>query len=261
MTTGWLTGTRVMKSPNFTAGRLGQMVKATVLHIAEGSYDGSASWLCNPAAGASAHFIVARDGRITQMVSILDTAWGNGLSWNGSTWVDPEGSAVKPPWPGLTPPVNPNFQTVSVEHEGHSGDVWTPAMIAADVKILQFVHATYPLLWTPHTSLIGHNEISPVNRAHCPGTGCPFPTIAAAANSGGGSVPIDYAALWGTKYVFHEGWGIETEWKRSATVLGNATSDEHSADDGTVTRHFVGGYVRYVPATGKATSYFARATP
>lgn len=69
---------------------------------------------------------------------------------------------------------------------------------------------------------------------------------------------VDYAAIWGSHYVYHEGWGIETEWKRAATVLGAPTTDEHSADDGTVTRHFSGGYIRYTPATGKAVSYFAR---
>lgn len=256
MPAGWMSsGARIRPAPfsNYYKGREGQSVKAVVLHIAEGSYQGSANWLVNPASGVSAHFIVSRQGEITQMVSILDTAYTNGLSWNGSTWIDPEGAHVTPPWPGLTPPINPNFQTITVEHEGHSGDVWTPAMIAADVTILQFVHATYPLLWTPHKSLIGHYEISPVNRARCPGTGCPFDTIAAAATSGGGSVGPDYQAIWSAKHpeiAYNPTWGIPTQW-RAERWLGAVLTPEMYNNSDVVLQEFENGWILYRKSTGK----------
>ena len=77
-------------SPNFNRGRQGHVPDMIVCHITEGSFAGAVSWLANPASQVSAHFVVARDGRVTQMVEIGDTAWANGTNntqnsnlWNG----------------------------------------------------------------------------------------------------------------------------------------------------------------------------------
>lgn len=57
-------------------------VRGLVIHIAVGSYEGTISWCRNPASDVSAHFVVARDGRIAQVVDTDVTAWtqraGNG---------------------------------------------------------------------------------------------------------------------------------------------------------------------------------------
>lgn len=56
--------------------------RGVVLHIAEGSYEGTISWQKNPDAEVSSHFIAAKDGRAAQMVDTGTTAWtqkaGNG---------------------------------------------------------------------------------------------------------------------------------------------------------------------------------------
>lgn len=56
--------------------------RGVVLHIAEGSYEGTISWQKNPASDVSSHFIAAKDGRAAQMVDTGTTAWtqkaGNG---------------------------------------------------------------------------------------------------------------------------------------------------------------------------------------
>jgi hypothetical protein len=205
----------------------------------------------------SSNFMVGPAGEITQMVSILDTSYANGLSWNGSNWVDPEGSVVHPSWSGLTPPINPIFTTFSIEHAGHSGDVWTPAMIAADARILQFVHATYPLVWQPHTTLIGHFEISPINRARCPGTGCPFDTIAAAANGGIPVLGSDYQAIWSAKHpeiAYNPTWGIPTLWRAELDAgrsLGAVVTNEMYNDSDLVMQGFEKGWISYRRSTGK----------
>jgi hypothetical protein len=74
---------------------------------------------------------------------------------------------------------------------------------------------------------------------------------------------VDYRTLWGdpADYDRVKDFGIVVEWRRAATVLGAPTSDEHADSSGCITRHFVGGYVRFDPKTKKCTSYFARATP
>ena len=41
---------------------------------------GDVGWLCNPLAKASAHFVIGRDGKKTQLVSLDDCAWHAGIS-------------------------------------------------------------------------------------------------------------------------------------------------------------------------------------
>jgi hypothetical protein len=192
---GWMPGVDQRISPNITKGRAGLAIRAAVIHIAQGSYAGSVSWLTNTASGVSAHFMVSKTGAITQMVNIFDTAYANGLSWNTlrNSWIDPDGNAVKPPWIGLKVPINPNFTTVSIEHEGFTGEPWTAAMYDADRRILQYIASQTPLSYIPHDTLIGHNEISPLSRAQCPGSGVDFAKMLEPAESPlpYGTVPID----------------------------------------------------------------------
>jgi hypothetical protein len=94
-------------TPNRVAGGMYEW-RGVVLHIAEGSYEGTISWQLNPAASVSSHFIVAKDGRIAQMVDTLDRAW---------TQVDGNGR-----W-------------LSIEHEGFHGEPLTDAQIEADAHL------------------------------------------------------------------------------------------------------------------------------
>ena len=56
-----------------------------VIHYTAGSSaEGAISWLANPAARASAHLVIGRDGAITQMVPFNRVAWHAGKSrWDG----------------------------------------------------------------------------------------------------------------------------------------------------------------------------------
>lgn len=58
----------------------GATISKIVLHNTAGSFAGAVSWLCNPQARASAHLVVARDGRTAQIVGFDGKAWhaGNG---------------------------------------------------------------------------------------------------------------------------------------------------------------------------------------
>lgn len=62
-------------------------VEVLILHYTAG-YSGQSSinWLCNPSSKASAHFVVDRDGQVTQLVSLKDRAWHAGGAtsrWRG----------------------------------------------------------------------------------------------------------------------------------------------------------------------------------
>src|SRR5688572_12543627 len=55
-----------------------------VIHVAEGSYSGTISWFENCAAQASAHYVVSKEGRISQCVRNEDIAWQAGW-WDTNT--------------------------------------------------------------------------------------------------------------------------------------------------------------------------------
>ena len=56
-----------------------------VMHYTAGrSHDSSVAWMCNPAAKASAHLCIGRDGQVTQLASFDKVCWHAGKSdWHG----------------------------------------------------------------------------------------------------------------------------------------------------------------------------------
>src|SRR5581483_4820268 len=122
---------------------------------------------------SSAHFSVAKDGRIHQHVALDDTAFANGIVQTGHTARLIDDNA------GL----NPTLWTVSCEHEGMSGESPTPAMFDASTRLCAWVFATRLLsggasaVAVDRDHIIRHAEISPIDRAGCPGW--PEPVITA----------------------------------------------------------------------------------
>lgn len=150
------------KSPNYgypqgKHGRNGAHVRAVVLHIAQGSVAGCDAWFATQGSEASTHFLIGKDGVVYQYVNLWDAAWGNGV-------------AAQPTWPLLIPDVNPNLYTISIEHEGMTGEPWTPEMYKSDVELLRILgdFFAFPL---DRQHIIGHCEIDSVNRPNCPGAG------------------------------------------------------------------------------------------
>jgi N-acetylmuramoyl-L-alanine amidase len=135
---------------NQTSGR--RQVRGLVVHIAEGSYEGTISWQITSTGNkaVSSHFIVAKDGRICQMVDTSDTAW---------TQAD-----GNPDW-------------ISVENEGYSGTPLTDAQLAANADIFARVCREYgvPLQVTSSTDGrgLGHHAMGGQawgNHPNCPGS-------------------------------------------------------------------------------------------
>jgi hypothetical protein len=244
---GWMPDVDQVISPNIMKGRAGLAIEAGCMHIMDGEYAESIEWLTSPKSGVSAHFGISLAGGITQMVNIFDTAYTNGLKWDAArkVWIDPEGNVVKPSWKRLRPPVNPNFQTFTIEHEGHKNQVWTPAMYEADRRILLYVQSQVPgLVFVPHDTLIGHNEISPVARPYCPGPGVDLAKIAASVTG-----EPDWRSEWGrADYDQVKTWGIFTRWKQeylAGHTLGHALTGEQLLIDGWVYQIFEYGVIRW----------------
>lgn len=93
-----------------------ESVHGVVLHIMEGTLDGSDSWFRNPSSQASSHFGVGTDGRIYQWVDTADRAWAQAAG---------------------------NRDWLSIEHEGHAGDSLTAAQLAATARILAWAHTQH----------------------------------------------------------------------------------------------------------------------
>jgi hypothetical protein len=69
-------------SPNFSS-RNGSAITHLVWHATAGSYAGAVSWLCQPAAQASAHLVIREDGgEATQLVHLAEKAWHVYPTWN-----------------------------------------------------------------------------------------------------------------------------------------------------------------------------------
>jgi len=68
--------------------------RGLIIHIAEGSYEGTIAWQKNPAADVSSHFVVDQSGKIAQVVDTDITAWtqqqGNGK------WLSSENAGFTP---------------------------------------------------------------------------------------------------------------------------------------------------------------------
>ncbi len=174
----------ITNSGNFETGRGGNKVKAVVLHIGEGPLSAFFPTFNNPARKASAHFTVGKKGEIEQYVSIRDTAYANGLRWDNGSWRNPRGILVTPAWRGLINAVNPNYYTLSIEHEGFFGEAWTEPMYLANLKLLQWLRDETGLTYARGETLIGHNDFDNIDRPNCPGPNAPFDRMLADLNGG-----------------------------------------------------------------------------
>jgi N-acetyl-anhydromuramyl-L-alanine amidase AmpD len=147
--------------PDGTKGRNGRQPIAVVLHIAEGSLLGCDAWFNSPNnAGSSTQYCIGKRGEIHQYVEETDAAWGNG-------------QVRKPSWRLLIPDVNPNLYTISIEHEGFTGQPWTEEMYQADVWLIKQICQRWRIP-IDRDHIIGHYQIDSVTRARCPGTGLPW---------------------------------------------------------------------------------------
>lgn len=111
-------------------------VRGLIIHIAEGSYEGTIAWQKNPASDVSSHFVTDYDGGMAQVVDTDVTAWtqraGNG-HW------------------------------LSVENAGHTPNALTAAQCEAVAKLLARAHVAYgvPLqvATNPNGRGLGHHSM------------------------------------------------------------------------------------------------------
>ena len=86
------------RSPN-QSSRGGVKPRVIVLHSTEGGYQGSIAWLCNPAAQASAHIVIGKDGSTTRLVEDAAKAWHVANDNPFTLGIEQEGKASQSSWP------------------------------------------------------------------------------------------------------------------------------------------------------------------
>src|SRR5689334_13167236 len=107
---------------NFWPGRDGYMPMAIVEHMMQGTIEETWSYFMGREGnfGVSAHYGIARDGRIWQFVRDEDTAWANGVLNKPDTSIDWLKEVYEEG-------VNANLVTLAIEYEGYSGESLTEA--------------------------------------------------------------------------------------------------------------------------------------
>lgn len=91
-------------------------VLGLVVHIMDGSFDGTKSWFNNPQSQASSHFGTRKDGYAEQWVDTKNRAWAQ---------------------------MSGNHDYLSVENEGLGGASLTDGQLSRVAEILAFVHKAY----------------------------------------------------------------------------------------------------------------------
>ena len=169
-------------SPNFTKGRNGWKPDMIVSHITEGSFAGAVNWLRNPQSKASSHYVVAKDGRITQLVELTDSSWCNGTSVTPGNNRHFSLSTLPKVRERRT---NANFYTITIEHEGFSNQgngrltdaqlqatIWLHKHIISEVK--RIFGIDIPI---NREHIVGHYQINPKTKPNCPGANFPFDEV------------------------------------------------------------------------------------
>ena len=112
------------QSPNKQTGRAGYKPEAVVIHVCEGTFDGTKAWFLNPASKVSAHFLISDESLIYQFVKCEDTAWHAGV-------------IVRPIWKKLKEGVNPNRYTIGIELAGFCKDKPTLSKMVTAARLVR----------------------------------------------------------------------------------------------------------------------------
>ena len=161
-----------------------------VLHYTAGkSAASSISWLTNPESKASAHLVLARDGRITQLVPFNVKTWHAGLShWDGLSGLNSYSIGIEMDNAGPLKKVGDKYQAwfgtlyaedevVLAKHKLDDESRWwhayTEIQIQKALELAQLLVRHYDL-----KDVVGHEDIAP-DRKRDPGPAFPLENVRA----------------------------------------------------------------------------------
>jgi N-acetyl-anhydromuramyl-L-alanine amidase AmpD len=111
---------------------------------------------------------VSSKGEIVQYVEMNRWAYANGVIQPG--WDDTLDWLVY----CVANKINPNKRTISIEHEGYPGVPFPESQYQASLDLHKYIIQCWPGIKIDRKHIIGHYQISPKDRANCPGSTFPF---------------------------------------------------------------------------------------
>jgi N-acetyl-anhydromuramyl-L-alanine amidase AmpD len=131
---------QLASASNFTdAQRKPAAIRFVVIHVSEGSFLGTISWLRDPEAHASANFVVGRTGQVQELVPLHD------IAWHAGNWAY-------------------NLHSVGIENEGVTGSPagFTRAEYRASARLAAVI-ARRSLIPIDRRHIIGHYQVPDPN--------------------------------------------------------------------------------------------------
>jgi N-acetyl-anhydromuramyl-L-alanine amidase AmpD len=125
---------------NYTqAQRPESAIRFIVMHVSEGTFDGTVAWLRDPHAHSSANFVVGRDGKVQQLVPLHD------IAWHAGNWAY-------------------NVRSIGIENVGFTDDPagFTTRQYRAAARLAAVV-ARRALIPIDRRHIIGHSEVPDPN--------------------------------------------------------------------------------------------------
>jgi N-acetylmuramoyl-L-alanine amidase len=189
-TSGEFAGVVMRPSPN-KGSRGNSKVTTLVWHYTAGAgAQGAIAWLCDPAAKASAHFVIGRDGVITQLVPLAEAAWHSGGSTvTNSTSIgvelvnpgivtrDDDGNWILPNGSKWTNDVEPKRATLLYPSGRAITTWWAPY---TDAQVGAMIALCAMLAGSPYAACLadqcGHEDVDPTRKSD-PGPLFPWDTV------------------------------------------------------------------------------------
>ncbi|MDO8611175.1 MAG: N-acetylmuramoyl-L-alanine amidase [bacterium] len=176
-------------SPNYWLGRKISCTTLIYHYTADGLIDKTVKFF-QQKDKTSAHFLIERDGKIIQMVKLVDRAWHAGVSeWNGKKEVNNFSVGIEIcNWGPLIEKSKKYFcwpNNYLLEYMGENpfidklGKAWEPypeAQIQALIRISKYILKEIPTI--AKENIIGHEHIAPV-RKQDPGPAFPWERVRA----------------------------------------------------------------------------------
>jgi N-acetyl-anhydromuramyl-L-alanine amidase AmpD len=127
---------------NYDVGRGGESVAFIVEHWTDARIDSAIARFMDPRSRVSAHYVIAQDGRILQLVSESDTAFHAGE-------------------------YGANQRSIGIEHEASGIMPPSDALYAASARLQADIASRYGFALAVATTVVPHRAIVPTQ---CPGT-------------------------------------------------------------------------------------------
>jgi N-acetylmuramoyl-L-alanine amidase len=134
-------------SVNYKKGRAVAKPDVIVIHIQEGTMEGTDAEFSNPATQKSAHYGVSKAGEVWQWVQDEDTAWHAGKVVRPTAAIVQERAEL-----------NPNSYSFGIECEGFAADEPPAAQMGALAELVRLLAFRHDIPITPR-HVLGHRQI------------------------------------------------------------------------------------------------------